>query len=301
MLGIAISLFMTSCVKYSIKDEIITPQTTEVALSVETGSLESNSVPESNSFNGVIASASGEYNRSNAPVYVSGVKIIARSIDYPSFDEVSSDFKFVEGNSGGKDIKMTVPFGENKFSAVSMSGVTPKNETYANCVNKYNGSEDKLKYYTEELIKIQDIYAVFEGSENYIVDENNPSFNIPMSTESARYGIVLETSENYNIKMTATLGSVQKEITKATSQKASAIVYNGVNVADGQELVVKLEVLVNNVVVKTKILNSYTAEAGKNKTLIISYNKNGEIHTEETGISFTWTPMENKGEIIDID
>jgi len=301
ILGIAISLFMTSCVKYSTKDEVVTPKTTDVTLSIETGTLVSNSSINKVSAKTSRVSKSGEYKRYSAPVYVSGVSITAKSLDFTGLDNVVTDFSFVDGNSGGKDITMTVPFGDNNFSATSLTNVVAENEAYPNSVNKFIGSGSKLDYYSAELIKAQKIYAIFNGSQDYTVTENNPSFNIPMTTESARYGVVLETSVNYDVKMTATLGSAQKVITKATSANASAIIFNDKNVTNAQELVVELEVSIEGVVVKTKTLNGYTAEAGKNKTLVISYNKSGEILTEETGITFTWTPMKDEGEIKDID
>ena len=301
ILGIAISLFMTSCVKYSTKDEVVTPKTTDVTLSIETGTLVSNSSINKVSAKTSRVSRSGEYKRYSAPVYVSGVSITAKSLDFTGLDNVVTDFSFVDGNSGGKDITMTVPFGDNNFSATSLTNVVAENEAYPNSVNKFIGSGSKLDYYSAELIKAQKIYAIFNGSQDYTVTENNPSFNIPMTTESARYGVVLETSVNYDVKMTATLGSAQKAITKATSANASAIIFNDENVADGDQLSVTLEVLVNGKIVKTIIKENYIAEAGKNKTLVITYNSSENILKEETGISFTWTPMEDDGEIVDID
>lgn len=303
LLGIAISLFMTSCVKYSVKDENLTPKTTEVALTIETGSLASNSAPERSSHNGIESAGSGEYNRSGAPVYISGVTVTTNSIDFPSQGAVTTDFKFAEGDNVGKGITMTVPYGKNQFSAISITEVDPTNNTYENNINRFSGNTDKIEYYTNELIKTQNIYAVYEGSIPYTVKEENPSLEIPMATESARYGIVLETSDNYDIRMTATLGGVSQVIEKATSEKASAVIFNDANVAAGHKLQVKLEVLVNDVVIEaeTKILDGYTAEAGKNKTLIITYNSSEDIKTQEAGISFSWTQMKNEGEIIDID
>ena len=303
MLGVAVSLVMSSCVKNISKDEIATPETTEVAVSIETNSLESQS--SINKISGTTSkiTKSGTFKRNNAPVYVSGVKVTAKFLDLTSTDVVK-EFLFVDENTGGTDIKLNVPFGTNKFTAVSINNFEAKSNSYQDAITKATGTDaEKLAYYTDELIKIQPIYAIFNGERDYIVKENAKSLSIPMETKTARYSVVFETSDNYDITMSATLGSTTKSVLKATSAKASAIVFNDENVAAGQTLKVTLFVKVKGQTetVKTITTGTYTAEAGKNKTLVISYNKSGVILLQETNIAFTWTPMTNEGEVKDID
>lgn len=304
MLGLAISVILSSCVKNTSKDEIATPKTTEVGISIKTNSLENQS--SVNRASSRINAVELGYKRNYAPVYVSGVELTAKYLDLSSVADVSKQFLFVDGNTGGADIKMSVPLGRNRFIAVSVNKYLPKVGTYEDAIEKQvieRTDADKLEYYSAELIKLQPIYAVFNGELEHVVTETGNSINIPMVTKTARYGVVLESSENYDITMSATLGSTSRVVEKKIGSKASAIVFNDANVFNGHTLSVTLAIRADGKeeIIKNVTVGTYTAESSKNKTLVISYNKSGEILLQETNVVFTWTPMVNEGEIKNID
>lgn len=297
ILYIAIILIMTlaSCSE-NIKDVNPEIDKTEVSFDIKTtDNLEKSKV-----------SKVGEYDRGSAPVYVSGVNIEA--IYQEAVDNiVEGTFNYVDMGESGIAISMLIPFGSNKFEARSIATYSAASEAFLNDIEKASGDEAKNVFYSAKLIEKLPIYAIFNGETIKTITESDKSVDIAMTTNNARYSVVLETSDKYDIDMSVICNGASLEILKANNSKASAVVFNNADLEGAHDVLITLKIYAKG---KSELLKTievkdgedfYATKGGVNNTLVLNYNADGELYTIETGINFSWTPMLEEGEIVDVN
>lgn len=309
-LAIAASLLLASCSNHVDSDVIgdTKLELTNVSFSIETrfeGSVV-NSSPQR-----AMSKSAANYKRANAPVYVSGVEITAKYQDGVD-NIIKGNFDFIDfGEDGGEDINMNIPLGSNKFDVISKSTHKAENKVYEGNIDKTSITDKarRIAYYSEELIKKQGIYAKFTGSKTKIITELSHDVNIDMVTTNARYGIVLETSPNYEARMVVSYTGVNSfNVVNRSSDKVSALILNSEDFIGEKTLTITVGVyrIGENEVLKQYIItdsmgNNYKSAAAVNKVLVLSVNASGELIRQETGITFSWTPMSNEGDIKEIN
>jgi|GEM_PF-1375912 len=241
--------------------------------------------------------------RGDAPIEVKGVEITAVNQDF--FDEnndpitTKGEFTFTNfGNVGGESISMEVPLGRNEFTAETTS-VEALSKAYTNEFYQYqydwslseaDDYKQKIKYYTNLVNELQPVYAVYKGNVSKTITDKDNSVNIPMSTESCRFNIIIETSWQYEIVAIVQyrINGVRKTIKTNTRKRiengyASAIVLNDKDLTENTYITIKLQLYKWNdrrnkfIKVRKKHIvkdgsRNYKTERGVNKTLIINYN-----------------------------
>lgn len=295
--AIILIIALSSCTK-NIKDKNIIEagiETTNVNLDIKTiDNLSTSKV-----------SKVGSYNRGTAPVYVAGVNIKAIYLESVT-NIVEKSFDYVGMGETGEAINMDIPLGSNKFEALSNATYTARNAKYPNLIEKATDTAPKNVYYSSELIKKQPIYAIFKGETTKTITNTDNNVNISMTTENARYSIVLETSDKYDVDITAICNGISQRILKASHNKASALIFNNEDIKGTNDVIITLEVYARG---KSELLrtievkngeNHYTTKAGVNNTLVLTYNADEELLKQETGISFTWNPMIEEGSVVEI-
>lgn len=295
--AIILIIGLSSCTK-NIKDKNIIDagiETTNVNLDIKT--IDNLSTSK--------LSRIGAYNRGTAPVYVAGVNIKATYLESVT-NIVEKTFDYVGIGETGEAINMDIPLGSNKFEALSNATYTARNATYPNLIEKATGSIAKNVYYSSELIKKQPIFAIFKGETTKTITNSDNNVNISMTTENARYSIVLETSDKYDIDITAICNGISQRVLKANYNKATALVYNNEEIEGSNDVKITLEVYARG---KSELLRTievkngeayYATKAGVNNTLVLSYNADEELLKQETGINFTWNPMVEEGSVVEI-
>lgn len=295
--AIILIIALTSCTK-NIKDENIIAagiETTNVNLDIKTiDNLSTTKV-----------SKVGQYNRGTAPVYVAGVNIKATYLE-PVLNVLEKTFDYVGMGETGESINMDIPLGSNKFEANSNATFTAINATYLNEIVKASGTDPKNEYYSAELIKKQPVFAIFKGETTKTITTIDNNVNISMTTENARYSVVLETSNKYDVDVTVTCNKITQRILKANYTNASALVFNKEDLEGTNNVEISLVIYARG---KSEILKTievkngedyFTTKSGVNNTLVLTYNSDGELFKQETGINFTWTPMAEEGSVVEI-
>jgi len=239
--------------------------------------------------------------RGNAPMHIDGVRInaIHQSLRDSRNNPLSSEVVFEyaeEGEIGTEQVSMSIPCGENEFIANSISNAVAKNKVYKAKLDRFYSDiwwdaseeelqQEKIDYYSKFLEDIHPIYTEYTGSVIANVAGENPIVDIPMSTKGARFSIVLETTWDYYVSVTASYkvkGSSRKlTINKAAPQTVSAIVINEKDLTGGTQISIKVQVYekrgrrykrVRKFNLYKNGRTKYSTATGVNKTLIINYD-----------------------------
>lgn len=210
-----VAIFAASCSKESneLTDQTIPKATVGISLEKPSNSLKAS------------------YKRGNAPVYISGVTIRAKSKAFSSPDVVKT-FNFAA--SGGSNITMTTPIGENTFSAVGVCD-NAKGNFYLSSITSASGSTTNIDTRAEAYATIvnaaQGVYADFRSSSvTKTITESSNNIALNLATSDSRLNFVSEVlaSSTYKAKISIkTPGNI--EIIKTPSYAPvgnSAIVLN---------------------------------------------------------------------------
>jgi len=295
--AVVLVFVLSSCSKHEVSVNELVVATTDVSINLETQYEVNHKTSRMNS--------SARYSRGNAPVYVSGV-VIKATYEEGIENILNGEFDFVNNGQSGDAITMNIPLGSNEFTVVSKPTYDAANTIYKNNI-PLSTIDDKQSYYSARLVEKQGIYAVFNGSETKTITKTDNSVSLKMSTDNARYNVVLETSQNYDIDMTVSCMNDTFEVKDATSEKASAIVLNGKDLKGANDVVITLKVYAHgsDELLKTvKVLKNgkpYNTKAAANTTLVLNYNASGNLIVQESGISFSWMEMTDEGIVVDID
>ncbi|MGB5988717.1 MAG: hypothetical protein WBG43_03130 [Marinifilaceae bacterium] len=296
--AIILILAFTSCTK-NIKDKSIIDagiNTTNVNLDIKT--IDNLSTTR-------VSKVGALYNRGTAPVYVAGVKIKATYLESIT-NVVEKTFDYVGMGETGESINMDIPLGSNKFEAVSNATYSALNATYLNNITKSTGTAAKNVYYSAELIKKQPVFAIFKGETTKTISTADNDVDISMTTNNARYSIVLETSDKYDIDVTVSCNGINQKILKANYTKASALIFNNEEIKDVNDVIITLDIFARGKTEKLRTISVkngdryYATAAGVNNTLVLTYNSDGELFKQVTGINFIWTAMTEQGSVVEI-
>jgi hypothetical protein len=290
------ALLLSSCAEYSenVKVQI---EKTDVNFAITT--TDNLSVNKS--------AAGGGYDRSNAPVYVKGVDL---TYNHTGISETTGTTQFLFDATGGDAISMQIPMGVNEFNAISLPTYDAANNTYTDLVKSESTSAEGNVFYSTQLVEKQPIYAIFTGDTNPMtITTQAHDVAIAMTTTHARYSVVLETSANYDIEMTVAYADNSNTVRNIDSESASAILLNDAALVGENDLTITLKVYAHgnttDVLKTMNVLGNnnvvYKTVTGFNNTLVLRYNENGTLQVVETGFTFTWTPMGESGEVVNID
>jgi len=251
------------------------------------------------------------FERNSAPVYVSGLKIDATYTDSDA-DVVKKEFLFIDSNTGGDKLGMKVTIGTNLFEAISIPTFKAANTVFTNSVIKVDPSknaEERNKLYSQELEKMQGVYTIYTSATREKISNESKNVELNMMTMGARYSVVLETSEVYDVDLEISYDGLVFKAEKCTSEKASAIVLNEADFVGEKEITVKL--IIYDHITKSKLKEIdvnreynagryYTSKIGFNTTLVLRYNKDKKLITQESGFTFIWADMKKDGEVVEI-
>lgn len=184
--------------------------------------------------------------RGDAPIEIKGVQII--STHYEQNDEYGyplSAYKSIYFSDEDSDSSLSIPasmnvvLGKNRFTAYSIpeDDTEAKNEKYkyiTKCTETASNT-DKLKFYNEELKKLQPVYAQYRGETTVNIQGNKPTVNIDMNTQQARLNIVLENNTKFKatffVFYAVDYANTNLVISKANSNTSSAFVLNATNIS----------------------------------------------------------------------
>ena len=186
------------------------------------------------------------YNRGDAPAYISGVTITAKSNDFTTTDVVEN-FPFAE--TGGDDISFSVPVGNNEFSAVASCSNTPGNEYFvipaeSKPDNSITDITERAEKYAEIASDLKGIYAGFTSGDPVIKNISSSATNtvtINLKTEDRRVNFIIENEPTSVYKVTATLRSDRGQSLVSTSNYVSpgsqvALIANDSEVNSGNQV-----------------------------------------------------------------
>lgn len=251
------------------------------------------------------------FERNNAPIYVSGIKIDATYVDSDA-DIIKKEFPFIDSSTGGAKLGMKVTSGTNLFEAISIPTYKAADNVYLNSVIKIDpskASEERNKLYSEALEKKQGIYAIYTSASREKISNESKDVELNMMTMGARYSVVLETSDLYDVDLEVSYDGKVFKVEKCTSVKASAIVLNEADFVGEKNITVKLIIYDHTTQAKLKEIDVnreynagryYTSKIGVNTTLVLRYNKDKKLITQESGFTFIWAEIKKDGEVVDI-
>ncbi len=299
-------LVFSSCSKTKVSDgEIKKGEKVDINFSIKIPDLEKGiDTPEGNKVSA--------FQRNNAPAYVSGLNINASYKDGQA-TIVKKEFPFAVSDADGDKLTMTVTTGTNLFEAESTPTYTASNSVYLNELDRVPSgadSNERNKQYSDQLIKKQGIYTVYTSATREKITNSTEEVELIMMTMGTRYSVVLETSDIYDLDMQIAYDGKTFNAEKCSSDKPSAVVLNDVDVVGEKNITIKLVVYNKGSydrILRTIDVNReynagryYTTKPGVNTTLVLRYNKNRKLITQESGFNFIWTEMTNEGEVIDI-
>lgn len=290
---ITIALLFSSCAKYS--ENINEAMIKKTKVNFEISTTELSSANKSSERARV-----GTFKRYDAPVYISGVDITAKYLELTT-DDITNGFDFVDGNDG-EDISIMIALGSNKFDAVTRTSSIASSIVYPNSIDMTEDA-DKATDYAKKLIAIQPIYAVYTGSTSQIITTGKKDVLIAMKTLNTRFSVVVEPYAKYNVVLKVSYDKGSKEVKATDSTKASAIVLNDESLKAGDEVFISLDIYskTTDEKLKTIIIENNTADkkfiakGSLNNTIALSFNSNGDLIMQKTGISFSWTVMGEEG------
>jgi hypothetical protein len=204
-------------------------------------------------------------NRGGAPITVDGFILKVENIDFPNIGIVEEDFYFNTDNSGlDEAVLKYVGEGLNRFTAESFGGTPHVGWKEIDKVDDSYGSE-KAEAYGILLGTVYPEYVIFKDTvEKYIVPDQVNNLILNMKPVNGRLAIVLENNNRtHKVNM-----YVNGELKTISYLKNACYLLND-DSPNGTELVVKLDVIKGNKIVRT-INRTDTLEVGKNKTIYIN-------------------------------
>ncbi len=229
----------------------------------------------------------GSYKRGTAPVYIAGLDITAKSLDFPG-KITSGTFYFKSENPDeGDDIVLEgVAVGSNEFTAKCICNSAPEN-VHILGLNSIVGTDlnDVANKYAERLRELKPIYANYK--EEYPIigavsvgGDNNVS--IRMIASSHRLGVVLENSLDSDCSLVWRIFRESSLLFDSNSRALQpgdieAFIVNDINAVSYKKYTVEVIYYINGSSAPNVVKESVSLGSGENTTMYLKFKKKNII------------------------